>query len=800
MARNITAFAEKITIAVDNAKANVQLRETEQRLEKIAGASKNFLGAFSSEAKEGIEKLEGLTGSVGQFTGALGLTAGPMGIFAGGLASATGVATGLGIALFKVADESAEMGNKIFEATEKTALGARTISAFAVAGKEVGLTVEDVSTGLSKFTVNMGLAADGTQKNSKALAANFAKMGIDVKKGIEDPDAALATFVKHFADLPDEQSRLTAASEIFGRRFGSSLVAMFNEVGGDLDGFTHKLEEMGLIIDDTTARESHEFEKLKKDLETQFGAMARTIGFETIPAFQTLFVEIGAGMDANKARWKQWGEDIALTILSTEVALGGFKNYITSFNWQNMVPGYGLYKGARDWYQGAQNAAGPLADQYSLAKNPPDSGGSLLEGAPKWMKKKSPFDADAADSPPKRLGRAASQSMDPLQKFRDVIERINRQMDFYGDKTELAKVKQELMAAGLGQLTGKLKEQAEELSSFALKRAAQIDLNKQEAEAAQLREQAYFEIGNRIGDFLRQQQAELDQLNGVQKTATDLVNEFIKREQLALYPMRALEAAQLRERATLIDLNKEWQNLFNTMDQLDKDAGDFVHHDKFGAAKEPILAAAAAAAAASKGWKIEPPREALPKWQEFFRTGLQSALMDINGMLPQQQPGKKRSLFGKILGFAAPFLSLLPIPGAGFLSMAAGAASSALQGDIGGGAMTVASGIQNKVWRTGSSPGGHEAPSHAMGLSYVPFDNYVARLHRGEGVLTAAANANRGGGGLHPQLVERLTAALERWESAPPGHIATMVARQLPDELGRNASLNRKMQVNLGLT
>jgi hypothetical protein len=49
-------------------------------------------------------------------------------------------------------------------------------------------------------------------------------------------------------------------------------------------------------------------------------------------------------------------------------------------------------------------------------------------------------------------------------------------------------------------------------------------------------------------------------------------------------------------------------------------------------------------------------------------------------------------------------------------------------------------------------------------------------------------------------LAERLVAALERWESAPPGHIATMVARQLPDELGRNASLNRKMQLNLGMS
>ena len=38
-------------------------------------------------------------------------------------------------------------------------------------------------------------------------------------------------------------------------------------------------------------------------------------------------------------------------------------------------------------------------------------------------------------------------------------------------------------------------------------------------------------------------------------------------------------------------------------------------------------------------------------------------------------------------------------------------------------------------------------PSHAGGLSMVPSDGYATILHKGEGVLTAAANLNRGGGG-----------------------------------------------------
>lgn len=40
-----------------------------------------------------------------------------------------------------------------------------------------------------------------------------------------------------------------------------------------------------------------------------------------------------------------------------------------------------------------------------------------------------------------------------------------------------------------------------------------------------------------------------------------------------------------------------------------------------------------------------------------------------------------------------------------------------------------------------SNPGGNKPPGHADGLAYVPYDNYLARLHEGERVLTKEENA-----------------------------------------------------------
>ncbi len=81
----------------------------------------------------------------------------------------------------------------------------------------------------------------------------------------------------------------------------------------------------------------------------------------------------------------------------------------------------------------------------------------------------------------------------------------------------------------------------------------------------------------------------------------------------------------------------------------------------------------------------------------------------------------------------------------------AGNAEGQLQGELNGMDLTVAVHPHVSSGRpTYSNPNGwrSEIPGHAEGLDYVPYDNYVARLHRGETVLTAKeASAYRSGEG-----------------------------------------------------
>jgi hypothetical protein len=714
MARNIEAFKEKIEISVDNAKANHALHETEQRIDKLTSASKGFLGLFSKDAAEGIEKVEGLTGSIGQLSSGLGIAAGPAGILVGGIASLGTVATGAAVGLFKLADESAEMGNKVFEASEKTALSARTISAFAYAGKEVGLTIEDVSSGLAHFTVNMGVAADSSQKGSKLMAANFLKMGVDVKKGIEDPDQALATFVKHFAELPDEQSRVTAASEIFGKRFGTQLIAMFNEVGGNLDEFTKKLADMGLVIDEETARESHEFEKLKKDLESNFGAMTRTIGFQTIPAFETLFLTANEGLEANRAKWKEWGHDISVVILSVETELAGAARYISNFDWTNMVPLYGAYKGVRDFYQGMQEGGKKVVDQYQLLSNPPSA--DVDPALPNWMKKKNPFEGADSATQMGKLSKAAKEAADPLQKLRDITERLQIEQRFYGQHTERARVEQDFLRAGIEKLTPDLRAAADQYKRMALVIADVHDTEKLIADETERQAEQTQKETAAIGSFVSRQSSELDRLRGIEHSATEEANNFRVAFVRLGGALTEVDERMILLNAASIDFLKTYEKFGGQDIAIDMSPG-FI--DGWAVDFNKKLQDDFRAQVQEMG---PPPKPIQHKWKDFFKNGLVDALSEVATMFPQQQVSKKRGLFSRILGIASPFLSF--IPGIGpLLSMAASAAGGFLGGNPGAGISAIAGGlapggsISNLFRSNGGTPASGGAPdgSHAVG-------------------------------------------------------------------------------------
>lgn len=105
----------------------------------------------------------------------------------------------------------------------------------------------------------------------------------------------------------------------------------------------------------------------------------------------------------------------------------------------------------------------------------------------------------------------------------------------------------------------------------------------------------------------------------------------------------------------------------------------------------------------------------------------------------------------------------------------------------------------------GESVSGGYLPGHATGLSYVPYDNYGARLHRGERVLTEQENRQYTAGAQatldYQKLSGAVAAAMER--SGVGNSVLTLDGRELARvQAGRNRAaqkeLSRREALGLG--
>jgi tape measure domain-containing protein len=190
------------------------------------------------------------------------------------------------------------------------------------------------------------------------------------------------------------------------------------------------------------------------------------------------------------------------------------------------------------------------------------------------------------------------------------------------------------------------------------------------------------------------------------------------------------------------------------------------------------------------------------------------AIGQIGGMLPQETVGKKRGLFSKILGFAAPFLSF--VPGVGpVLSQIAGMASNALGGNWAGVASGLSGGLQpGGVFRSsgGGSSGGGSIGTRGMarggpvrrGRSYL-VGEYRPEMFvpESDGWIHPRVGAQGGGGdAMTAQLIaalDRQNAFLARLESMKPHEVVRLGAPGLMDAMDQNAGITLKMGRRLRL-
>jgi hypothetical protein len=279
-----------ITIDIDDAGARTKLRELDTATDKVGKTATSMGGAFEKTLQrvtsstfetqksatemhramlEAFENPMAAMKAFGQsLTSDVLEVLGPIGI-AGGVV--TGVMTGLGLALFEVAEHAAHVGASLSDQAQKTGIAVPALSKLSQAATIAGTSVDQIGAAMFMFQERSVTSAD-------SVAAGVARMHLSFDTLMRmAPDQQLLAIGHALAQMTDPTQRNAASVELFGRQ-ARDLVPLLV----DLDQAMEKTAGLSVFTEEEAQR-AKEYEMDIAALKLQVEDLFVVVGKDLIP-------------------------------------------------------------------------------------------------------------------------------------------------------------------------------------------------------------------------------------------------------------------------------------------------------------------------------------------------------------------------------------------------------------------------------------------------------------------------------------------------------------------------------------
>ena len=254
----------------------------------------------------GLNKITGAVANLGHTMGnvikktlKLGVAIGAIAMLGGGF-------------LFKITKETSEYGDNVWKTSQKIGVGVKAWQEIAHAGEMSGIEQDALSSGLIKLNKNIIEAANG----NKTMSIWFKRVGISVKDAsgkVKSADQVLMEMAEIFGKMPDGPKKTAAAIALAGKS-GANLIPMLNSGKKGLAEMRKEARDLGLVLDEDTARASEVFnDNISRLMKTMKG-LVFYVGGLLIPVFDDIVVSVREWVEANreliKSKLKQWVDDL----------------------------------------------------------------------------------------------------------------------------------------------------------------------------------------------------------------------------------------------------------------------------------------------------------------------------------------------------------------------------------------------------------------------------------------------------------------------------------------------------------
>lgn len=227
---------------------------------ELIGALRVSLSAETAAFEAGMKRAQRTTAAAttGMSKSLAGVKAGLLG-FAGAL-SIGAVTRAIGSAL--------EYAGSLAEIAQQLGVTTRDLQTFRFAAGQVGVSQEQLETGLSKLTITLGKVAAGAKEPAKALAA--IGISVDEVKG-KDAGEAFRLIADGLEKVKDRSQRAAVEVALFGKT-GSKLDNLLSGGSRSLNELADAAEKLGIVLSDEQIQNADEAADKLKAVQTVISA------------------------------------------------------------------------------------------------------------------------------------------------------------------------------------------------------------------------------------------------------------------------------------------------------------------------------------------------------------------------------------------------------------------------------------------------------------------------------------------------------------------------------------------------
>lgn len=226
----------------------------------------------------------------------------------GRLARNAAIGVGLvGGAIFKLADDTATLGDKVAKSADAIGMGVEAFQELRYAAERSGVNIATFDSSMVAFSKRLGEAAEGTGAAADALE----KLGLSAQDLINmAPEDVLELVAERMQGIETPAERAAIAADLFSRA-GVGMVNMLRDGSAGLQQLREDAQATGYVLSEEAARDAETFKDRLLDAQLTVKGLKNTIGAELMPVVTEMMVEFGTFMRNNRDDVTAFAEALA---------------------------------------------------------------------------------------------------------------------------------------------------------------------------------------------------------------------------------------------------------------------------------------------------------------------------------------------------------------------------------------------------------------------------------------------------------------------------------------------------------